>query len=145
MNKWTSEQIGELKGKKIVITGSSHGIGYEAARILASKGAEIILAVRNTHKGEIAAAKITTGNGSLPVKVMHLDLTDLDSVQRFAADYSASHDRLDVLINNAGVMIPPYSKTKHGFELQFGTNHLGHFALTAQLLPRLAATPFHGW
>ena len=141
MNKWTSEQIGELKGKKIVITGSSHGIGYEAARILASKGAEVILAVRNIQKGEKAAAGMTSGNGSVQVTVMHLDLADLDSVRQFAAEYSASHDRLDVLINNAGVMIPPYSKTKHGFELQFGTNHLGHFALTAQLLPRLAATP----
>lgn len=141
MNKWTSERIGELKGKKIVITGSSHGIGFEAARVLASRGAEIVLAVRTTHKGEKAAAKITSGNGSLPVGVMHLDLADLDSVRQFADDYSAKHDRLDVLINNAGVMIPPYSKTKQGFELQFGTNHLGHFALTAHLLPVLTGTP----
>ncbi|MCU0458214.1 MAG: oxidoreductase [Bacteroidales bacterium] len=141
MNKWTSERIGELKNKKIVITGSSHGIGFETARILSSKGADIILAVRNLHKGEKAAAGITSGNGSLPVKVMHLDLADLYSVRQFAVDYSSNHDRLDVLINNAGVMIPPYSKTRQGFELQFGTNHLGHFALTGLLLPVLAATP----
>ncbi|MEZ4996991.1 MAG: SDR family NAD(P)-dependent oxidoreductase [Bacteroidales bacterium] len=106
MDKWTSEQIGELKGKKIVITGSSHGIGYEAARILASKGAEVILAVRNIQKGRESRSRNDFRNGSVQVTVMHLDLADLDSVRQFAAEYSASHDRLDVLINNAGVMIP---------------------------------------
>ncbi len=141
MNKWTYDRIGDLSGKKIIVTGSSHGIGFEAARILAACGGEVVLAVRNLHKGEKAVAKITSGNGSLPVKVMHLDLADLDSIGQFAVDYMASHDRLDVLINNAGVMIPPYSKTRHGFELQFGTNHLGHFALTAHLLSLLTATP----
>ena len=141
MNKWTSERIGELKGKRIVITGSSHGIGFEAAGILASKGAEVVLAVRNREKGEKAAAKIRPVNGSLPVTVMNLDLADLESVRKFAEEYTARFDRLDVLINNAGVMIPPYKMTKDGFELQFGTNHLGHFALTGHLLPVVMNTP----
>lgn len=141
MNKWTYDRIGDLTGKKIIVTGSSHGIGFEAARILASGGAEVILAVRNTDKGEKAATRITSVNGSKPVKVMHLDLADLDSVRQFASGYFSRYDRLDVLVNNAGVMIPPHSLTKHGFELQFGTNHLGHFALTALLLPILMVTP----
>lgn len=141
MNKWTSDRIGELKGKRIIITGASHGIGFETARVLASKGAELVLAVRNREKGEKAAAMIMPVNGHQPVSVMQLDLADLASVRRFAEEYSARFDRLDVLINNAGVMVPPYSLTKNGFELQFGTNHLGHFALTAHLLPLLTATP----
>ncbi len=141
MNKWTTGRIGELNGRRIVITGSSHGIGFEAAGILASKGAEVVLAVRNREKGEKAAAKIRPVNGSLPVTVMNLDLADLESVRKFAEEYTARFDRLDVLINNAGVMIPPYKRTKDGFELQFGTNHLGHFALTGHLLPVVMNTP----
>ncbi len=141
MYKWTPERIGELKGKRIIITGASHGIGFEAARVLASKGADIVMAVRNTEKGEKAASKIATVNGHKPVSVMHLDLADLESVRKFADDFLTRYDRLDVLINNAGVMIPPYKRTKDGFELQFGTNYLGHYALTALLLPLLQATP----
>lgn len=141
MNKWTSARIGELKEKRIIITGATHGIGFEAAAALASKGAEVVLAVRNREKGEKAAAKIRPVNGNQPVSVMHLDLADLESVRKFSLEYSARYDRLDVLINNAGVMVPPYSRTKDGFELQFGTNHLGHFALTARMLPLLQATP----
>lgn len=141
MNKWTTGKIEDLNGKRIVITGSSHGIGYEAAEILAAKGAEVVLAVRNSEKGERAAAKIRSMNVSQPVVVMVLDLADLESVKRFAEEFKSRYDRLDVLINNAGVMIPPYKKTKDGFELQFGTNHLGHFALTGQLLPVLMNTP----
>jgi len=141
MYKWTPERIGELKGKRIIITGASHGIGFEAARVLASKGADIVMAVRNTEKGEKAASKIATVNGHKPVSVMHLDLADLESVRKFADDFLTRYDRLDVLINNAGVMIPPYKRTKDGFELQFGTNYLGHYALTARLLPLLQATP----
>lgn len=141
MNKWTTGRIGELNGKRIVLTGSSHGIGFEAAGILASKGAEVVLAVRNREKGEKAAAKIRPLNGSKPVTVMNLDLADLESVRKFAEEYATRFDRLDVLINNAGVMIPPYKMTKDGFELQFGTNHLGHFALTGHLLPVVMNTP----
>jgi NAD(P)-dependent dehydrogenase (short-subunit alcohol dehydrogenase family) len=141
MTKWTSDRIGELKGKRIIVTGSSHGIGFEAAMALARKGAEVVLAVRDQVRGEKAAEKINSWNGHSPASVMDLDLADLESVRQFSTEYSARFDRLDVLINNAGVMIPPFSRTKDGFELQFGTNHLGHFALTAHLLPLLMETP----
>lgn len=141
MSKWTTDQIGELDGRRILITGANHGIGFEAARTLSLKGADLVLAVRNQGKGEKAAAKIIAQRPSARVEVMHLDLADLGSVRQFAATFRERFDRLDVLINNAGVMIPPYSKTRDGFELQFGTNHLGHFALTAHLLPLLLATP----
>ena len=141
MSKWTSDLIGELNGRRILITGANHGIGFAAAGTLASKGADLVIAVRNTDKGDRAAAKIREKHPDASVEVMHLDLADLESVRQFAVSFAARFDRLDVLINNAGVMIPPYSKTKNGFELQFGTNHLGPFALTAHLLPLLLATP----
>jgi NAD(P)-dependent dehydrogenase (short-subunit alcohol dehydrogenase family) len=141
MSKWTSDLIGELNGRRILITGANHGIGFEAARALSLKGAELVLAVRNREKGENAAAKITANRPDATVEVMHLDLADLGSVRQFATAFTDRFDRLDVLINNAGVMIPPYRKTRDGFELQFGTNHLGHFALTGLLLPLLLATP----
>ncbi|MBE0679766.1 MAG: SDR family NAD(P)-dependent oxidoreductase, partial [Bacteroidales bacterium] len=141
MTKWTTEKIGDLKGKTIIVTGGASGIGFSASEVLASKGAKLVLAVRSVAKGEKAAGKIRALHAGADVTVMHLDLGDLPSVRQFAAEFSARFNRLDVLINNAGVMIPPYSKTKDGFELQFGTNHLGHFALTAHLLPLLLATP----
>lgn len=141
MNKWTTEKIGDLSGKKIIITGAAHGIGYEAASALASRGAEVIMAVRNVTGGERAAGKIWSIYPSASVAVMNLDLADLATVKLFASEYAARYDRIDVLVNNAGVMVPPYRKTNDGFELQFGTNHLGHFALTASLLPLIMATP----
>ncbi|MCK7535488.1 MAG: oxidoreductase [Marinilabiliales bacterium] len=141
MTKWTIEQIGYLKGKIIIVTGGASGIGFSASEVLAAKGAGLVLAVRSIVKGEKAAAMIRALHPAADVTVMHLDLGDLSSVRKFAAEFTGRFDRLDILINNAGVMIPPYSKTKDGFELQFGTNHLGHFALTAHLLPLLLATP----
>jgi NAD(P)-dependent dehydrogenase (short-subunit alcohol dehydrogenase family) len=137
---WNAENIPGQTGRIAVVTGSSSGIGYETARVLANKGAEVIIAVRSLEKGNAAAEKIRAQNKDVNVKVMQLDLADLASVKKFAEDVKSAYWQLDLLINNAGVMIPPYSKTKDGFELQFGTNHLGHFALTAQLLPLLAAT-----
>lgn len=141
MTKWTSERIGDLKGKRIIITGGASGIGYSAAEVLASRGADLFIAVRNTVKGEKAASKIRTQYPAASVTVIHLDLGDLASVRQFASEFTGLSDRLDLLINNAGVMVPPYAKTKDGFELQFGTNHLGHFTLTSHLLPLLMATP----
>ena len=141
MTKWTSERIGDLKGKRIILTGGASGIGYSATEVLAARGADLIMAVRNTVKGEKAASKIRVHHPAASVTVMHLDLGDLSSVRQFASEFTGLFDRLDLLINNAGVMVPPYAKTKDGFELQFGTNHLGHFALTAHLLPLLMATP----
>ena len=139
-DNWTAENIPNQKGKIVIVTGSSSGIGYEAARVLANKGASVVLAVRNLEKGERAARKILAQNAKADIKVMELDLADLASVARFCENFEKAYSRLDILINNAGVMIPPYSKTADGFELQFGTNHLGHFALTGLLLEMLVKT-----
>lgn len=139
MARWTENQIGSLEGKRIIVTGGGSGIGLKAAAVLASKGAEVILAVRNEEKGNRAVQQIQEKHPNAKASVMSLDLGDLSSVERFSEQFLNRFDRLDVLINNAGVMIPPYRKTKDGFELQFGTNHLGHFALTGRLLPALLA------
>ncbi|HLN61670.1 MAG TPA: oxidoreductase [Symbiobacteriaceae bacterium] len=141
MTTWTAAQIENLAGKRAVVTGASSGIGLQAAAALAAKGAAVILAVRSEEKGARAAAQIRNTQPDAQVTVSHLDLGDLASVQRFAQAFTERYDRLDLLINNAGVMLPPYRHTKDGFELQFGTNHLGHFALTGRLLPALHATP----
>lgn len=137
---WESEQIASQSGKRVVITGSNSGIGFEAARVLAKKGANLVLAVRNLDKGDAAAEDLEAEIPGVKVDVMQLDLADLDSVHQFADDYRGRFDKLDILINNAGIMVPPYRETKDGFELQFGTNHLGHFALTGRLLEVLLAT-----
>lgn len=139
-NNWTAENIPDQNGKVVIVTGSSSGIGYEAARVLANKKAKVIIAVRNSSKGEAAKAKIEAQNKNADVEVMIVDLSDLESVKQFAEAFKAKYEKLDILINNAGVMIPPYSKTKDGFELQMGTNHFGHFALTLQLLDVIEKT-----
>jgi NAD(P)-dependent dehydrogenase (short-subunit alcohol dehydrogenase family) len=141
MTKWNADRISDLTGKRVIITGGASGIGYAAAVKLAAKGAEVVLAVRHTEKGEKAASKLKLSHPGANVTVMHLDLGDLDSVKQFAQQFAVQYNKLDILINNAGVMVPPYRKTEQGFELQFGVNHLGHFALTGLLLPLLSATP----
>ncbi len=138
-NVWRHEDIPDQRGKTVVVTGASSGIGLEAALALAAKGADVVLAVRNPARGEAAIERIRAAAPGARPTLLPLDLADLDSVRKAAAEFQASHDRLDVLINNAGVMIPPYGKTKDGFELQFGSNHLGHFAFTGLLLPSLLA------
>lgn len=140
-NAWNSEHIENQVSRVAIVTGSSSGIGFETARILARKGARVIIAVRNLQKGTDALARIKSTTQDVDVSVMELDLADLHSVTRFAAAFKRDHDRLDLLINNAGVMVPPYSRTNDGFELQFGTNHLGHFALTGALFELLVRTP----
>jgi NAD(P)-dependent dehydrogenase (short-subunit alcohol dehydrogenase family) len=130
----------ELAGKRVIITGANSGIGYEAAKALSKKGAEIILAVRNEQKGQYAVETILRESPQASLKVMKLDLADLASVRKFATDFSNQYNSLDILINNAGVMVPPHQQTKDGFELQFGSNHLGHFALTGLLMPLLKKT-----
>ena len=139
--KWDSSNIPSQKRKIVIVTGSSSGIGYEAAKVLASKGAEVILAVRNLSKGESALKKIKSFSNEANVFVMELNLASLSSVRKFTENFKLRYSSLDLLINNAGVMIPPYSKTEDGFELQFGTNHLGHFALTGLVMDLLTATP----
>ncbi|HEY2420604.1 MAG TPA: oxidoreductase [Neobacillus sp.] len=131
----------ELYGKIIIITGANSGIGFEAAKALSQKGAQVILAVRNEQKGESAIESIQKEYPQASLKVMKLDLADLASIREFANAFRKQLASLDILINNAGVMVPPYQLTKDGFELQFGSNHLGHFALTGLLLPLLKKSP----
>lgn len=138
--KWTSDDIGDLTGQVVVVTGATSGIGEETARVCAAKNATVVLAVRNTNKGEAVAAEIRAAYPAADVSVRELDLSSLESVRGFAEAFTSDFDRLDVLVNNAGVMMPPYAKTADGFEIQMGTNHLGHFALTGLLMPLLKAT-----
>ncbi len=140
-NYWSVNKIDDLNGKRVVITGGSNGIGLESAKILASKGADVILAVRSLEKGERAKNKIIADFPTSKVTIMYLDLANLSTVHTFTSDFKKKYNTLDILINNAGVMIPPYKKTTDGFELQFGTNHLGHFVLTAELISVLNNTP----
>jgi len=137
MAKWTTMNIPDQTGRVAVITGANTGLGYETAAALADRGAHVVLAVRNLDKGKDAAARITAQSPGADVALQELDLTSLDSVRAAAGQLRSEHDRIDLLINNAGVMYTPKATTKDGFELQFGTNHLGHFALTGLLLDRL--------
>ena len=137
MAKWTASDIPDQTGRVAVVTGANTGLGYETAAALADHGAHVVLAVRNLDKGKDAAARITAQSPGAEVGLQELDLTSLDSVRAAAEQLRANHDRIDLLINNAGVMYPPKATTKDGFELQFGTNHLGHFAFTGLLLDRL--------
>jgi NAD(P)-dependent dehydrogenase (short-subunit alcohol dehydrogenase family) len=137
MTKWTAADIPDQTGRTVVITGANTGLGFETAAALAGRGARVVLAVRNLEKGKQAAARITAATPGADVELQELDLTSLESVRAAAAHLRSDHDRIDLLINNAGVMYTPKSTTKDGFELQFGTNHLGHFALTGLLLDRL--------
>jgi NAD(P)-dependent dehydrogenase (short-subunit alcohol dehydrogenase family) len=137
MAKWTTDDIPDQTGRVAVITGANTGLGYETARALAEHGAHVVLAVRNLDKGKDAAARITAASPRAGVALQELDLTSLDSIRAAARQLRSDHDRIDLLVNNAGVMYTPKSTTKDGFELQFGTNHLGHFALTGLLLDRL--------
>ncbi len=132
--KWGSGDIPDQKGRVAVVTGSSSGIGCETARVLASKNATVIAAVRNPQKGGSALNKIKAADRDADVRIMELDLASLKHVRSFAAEFKKNFSHLDLLINNAGVMMPPCSRTSDGFELQFGTNHLGHFALTGHLM-----------
>ena len=137
MAKWTTADIPDQTGRVAVITGANTGLGYETALALADHGAHVVLAVRNLDKGKDAAARITAQSPGAEVALQELDLTSLDSIRAAAEQLRSEHDRIDLLINNAGVMYTPKSTTKDGFELQFGTNHLGHFAFTGLLLDRL--------
>ncbi len=135
--KWTAAEVPDQSGRVAIVTGSNTGIGYGAAAVLAAKGAHTVLAVRNTDKGNAAAARIKSASPNATVTVQQLDLTSLQNVRAAADELRAKFDRIDLLINNAGVMYTDKASTKDGFELQFGTNHLGHFALTGLLLDRM--------
>lgn len=134
---WTTDDIPDQRGRVAVVTGANGGLGLETARELARKGAHVVMAARNLEKAEAARAGILADVPSAALEVRPLDLASLDSVRSFAAAVLAAHDAVDLLINNAGVMGTPRNETADGFELQFGTNHLGHFVLTASLMPLL--------
>jgi NAD(P)-dependent dehydrogenase (short-subunit alcohol dehydrogenase family) len=141
MSKWTTANIPDQRGRTAVVTGANTGLGYETAAALAAKGAHVVLAVRNLDKGKEAARRLEQATPGASVAVQALDLSSLESVRAAADELRSGHDTIDLLINNAGVMFTPKSTTKDGFELQFGTNHLGHFALTGLLLDRLLPVP----
>jgi len=136
-SKWSNKNIADQKDKVIIITGASSGLGKQATKVLASKNATVIMAVRNTIKGEQVAQEIKSTQSDAQIEVMELDLNSIASVKSFATEFSKSFDKLDILINNAGVMACPFSKTKDGLEIQMGVNHMGHFALTGLLMPML--------
>ncbi len=131
--KWTSKDIPDLKGITAIVTGANSGIGFETAKALACKGAGVIMACRSMQKGKEATGVITRYYPEAIIEVMTLDLSSIDSIKKFSGIVNKKKSKIDILVNNAGVMIPPYGKTEDGFELQFGTNHLGHFVLTGQL------------
>lgn len=140
MGTYSESSVPDQQGKMIFVTGANTGIGYEAARVLAGRGARVLLGCRSEEKARRAIEKICRLHASADLSWVPLDLASLKSVEA-AAQIVRREPRLDVLINNAGVMIPPKTITEDGFELQFGVNHLGHFALTGHLLDLLAATP----
>ncbi len=135
--QWEVNDIPDQGGKTAVVTGGNSGLGYEVSKSLASKGAQVILACRNLDKGREAIEKI---DGDAPQHVMQLDLADLSSIRLFCDEFLKKHQSLHMLFNNAGVMQAPQLRTIDGFELQLGTNHLGHFALTGLLLKRILGT-----
>ena len=139
--KWDIPGIPDLKGKIAVITGANSGLGYEVSHTLASKRATVILAVRSLEKGRVAAEKIIRETSNKEVIVMELDLADLTLVKNFSRKYIEKFRKLDILINNAGVMALPLRHTAQGFEMHLGTNHLGHFELTSELIHILNSTP----
>ena len=138
---WIINYTPSLAGKIFIVTGGNSGLGYESVKAFASKGAEVILACRSLVKGNEAREKLLLEFPKANIVVMELDLADLSSVRNFAEKVKLNYTRLDILLNNAGIMMPPYQKTKDGFESQMGTNHLGHFALTGLLLDLLKNSP----
>jgi NAD(P)-dependent dehydrogenase (short-subunit alcohol dehydrogenase family) len=139
--RWTAADIPALAGRTVVVTGANAGIGFETAQVLAGRGARVVLACRDLGRARQAADRITAGPGRVRAEVVRLDLASLASVRDAAEQIGTSYPRIDLLLNNAGVMEVPYQRTEDGFELTFATNHLGHFALTGLLLDRLLATP----
>ena len=137
---WGVQDIPEQNDKTIIITGATSGLGKEASRVLAKKNATVIMAVRNTQKAELVATEIRKEYANAKIDIRSLDLGSLDSISSFAKGVLADYNNLDILINNAGVMMCPYSTTQDGFEIQMGTNHLGPFALTGLLMPLLIRT-----
>jgi NAD(P)-dependent dehydrogenase (short-subunit alcohol dehydrogenase family) len=140
-NKWTKEDIPDLTGKVVIVTGANSGLGLESTKAFAAKGATVIMACRNMSKAEKAKAEVLAGNPTAKLDLMPLDNASLASVKAFSDAFKAKYDRLDILLNNAGVMAIPRTETEDGFEMQLGVNHLAHFALTGLLLDVITSTP----
>lgn len=141
MSHWTTADIPDLHGYTALVTGANSGLGMETTRALAAKGARVVMACRNLEKGRAAQSSLEKSIPGAALELMQLDLASLARIRDFAERFQAQHSQLNLLFNNAGVMAVPYRKTADGFEWQFGTNHLGHFALTGLLMPVLLATP----
>ncbi|MDE0313188.1 MAG: SDR family NAD(P)-dependent oxidoreductase, partial [Caldilineaceae bacterium] len=139
--KWTSTDIPNQTGRTVLVTGGNSGLGFHTCRMLAAKGARVLLASRSSQRGDQAEAEILQAVPDARLEVISLDLADLDSVRLCADNLLSGLDSLHVLMNNAGVMAIPRQETTQGFERQLGVNHLGHFALTGALLPLLLKTP----
>ncbi|MFI6450044.1 oxidoreductase [Streptosporangium amethystogenes] len=141
MARWTADDIPDQTGRTFIVTGANSGLGLETTRAVAGRGARVIMAVRNLDKGRQALDELRAEQPQAALDLRHLDLSDLDSVRSFAETVIADGTPVDVLVNNAGIMMCPRTLTKQGFEQQFGTNHLGHFALTGLLLGTLKGGP----
>jgi len=139
--KWTASNMPDLAGKTALVTGANSGLGYYTCLELARKGAHVILAARNKEKGHAAVEKIRSELPNASLQFMKLDLANIETIKYFAGSLKEEYDKLDILVNNAGVMAIPLLRTAQGFEMQFGTNHLGHFALTALLFSFMESTP----
>ena len=137
---WISANIPFMDAKKVIVTGANSGVGFETTRIFAEKGAHVVMACRSMERGREAKEKIEDGALEGSLELRKLDLASLDSVKDFAEEYKANHGELDILCNNAGIMGVPFERTEDGFEKHFGVNHLGHFALTGELLDLLVET-----
>jgi NAD(P)-dependent dehydrogenase (short-subunit alcohol dehydrogenase family) len=140
VGRWTAADVADQSGRTVVVTGASAGLGLETAKVLAGRGATVVLACRDDGRAERAADRIRAAVGRASLEMVRLDLASLASVRQAAAEIRAGYPRLDLLINNAGVMMVPYQRTEDGFELTLAANHLGHFALTGLVLDRLLAT-----
>jgi NAD(P)-dependent dehydrogenase (short-subunit alcohol dehydrogenase family) len=138
--KWKFEDIPDQTGKISIVTGANSGLGFEEAKALTRKGAPVVMACRNLEKAEEAKDNILSEFPEVSLEIMHLDLSDLSSIRKFVKDFKSKHESLNILCNNAGIMMIPYQKTVDGFELQLGTNHFGHFALTGLLIETLIKT-----
>ena len=138
---WNESNIPDQSGKIFIVTGPTSGLGKESVKVLVRKNATVIMAARNIKKAESVANEILVENKNAKIDIEELDLTSLESISNFSQSIIKKYKTLDCLINNAGIMACPYSKTKDGFEIQMGTNHLGHFALTGQLMSLLKKIP----
>lgn len=139
--KWTTNDIPDLNGKTIIVTGGNSGLGFEAVKAFTNKGAHIIMASRSLEKAKKAKEDILAESPTGSIELGELNLSDLSSISNFVSEFRKKHSHLDVLLNNAGIMMTPCSFTKDGFESQLGTNHFGHFALTGQLMEIIQKTP----